>query len=264
MLNIDFIIENLDSSSYQTCNLELYSSIENKKDVKSFMENHIFAIWDYMSLMRALENNLRDNSVPWFPSNNGKNLKILYKILDEEEYTIDASGSVKSYFEMYLEAMEEIGANTSDILNILSHSKTINLIDEALNLTGMNIESFYYTRFIYTIIKSQKPHLMAIVFALSKELVSKVLILEDFCRKDFSNKYDKTLFLINKLKAVNSKNYNSNAFKLASDFIGEDPQKLMEAKRAALNCVRYRDLHIEGIARSIQKQKAVYFHEANC
>ena len=262
MSNIDFIIKGLDSVNYHTNNKDLVDSIENVEDARAFMENHIFAIWDYMSLMRALENKLRDDSLPWFPSNNGKSLKTLSKIVNEEEYAVDSDGSIKSHFEMYLEAMEEMGANTSDILNVLSHSRTINLIDEALTLSGTSMESSHYTRFIYTIIKSQKTHLMAIVFALSKEVISKVLILESLCKKDIIKKCDKTLFLINKIKAKNLKDFNTSAFKLASDLIGDDPQKLMEAKRAAITCIRYRTLYLEGVTRFIQKQKAIYFHQA--
>lgn len=49
---------------------------------------------------------------------------------------------------MFIEAMEEIAADTSDILNIINHSKYINLIEE-INLVNYNTDISIYNKYIY-------------------------------------------------------------------------------------------------------------------
>jgi hypothetical protein len=185
MSNIDFISKEKDSVDFRNQSLDLYSCIKTEDDFRVFMENHIFTIWDYMSLLKALENSFRNDSLPWFPSRNAKSLKTLHEVVCQEEFASDGKGEIKSNFEMYLETMEEIGANTSDILNVLSHARSIDIIQEALTLSNNNVESSYYTRFIYNIIKSGKPHLMATVLALSKETSFPSLFAENLKDQSF-------------------------------------------------------------------------------
>ena len=37
---------------------KVYNLIQNEEDLAIFMQYHIFAVWDFMSLLKALQNNL--------------------------------------------------------------------------------------------------------------------------------------------------------------------------------------------------------------
>ncbi|HXB12937.1 MAG TPA: DUF3050 domain-containing protein, partial [Bacteroidia bacterium] len=50
----------------QIINHKVYSVINDIEDLKVFMQYHIYAVWDFMSLLKALQNNLTCTSVPWF------------------------------------------------------------------------------------------------------------------------------------------------------------------------------------------------------
>ena len=93
----------------------LYNSMENLSDIKKFMEVHVYAVWDFMSLVKNLQMNLTCVSTPWIPSENSLTARLINEIVWGEETDIDKNEVAKSHFEMYLDSMNEIGANTNKI-----------------------------------------------------------------------------------------------------------------------------------------------------
>jgi len=84
-----------------------------------FMASHVFAVWDFMSLLKALQAQLTCVSVPWFPTRWPESRRFINEIVLGEESDTYAGRSI-SHFELYLEAMEECGANTAPIRNLLA------------------------------------------------------------------------------------------------------------------------------------------------
>ena len=42
---------------------KLYKNIDSIERIRLFMESHIFAVWDFMSLLKALQNGLTNTNV---------------------------------------------------------------------------------------------------------------------------------------------------------------------------------------------------------
>jgi hypothetical protein len=114
-MKIQNIIDHIKPSQKELVNHKIYSKISSLDDLKIFMENHIYAVWDFMSLLKALQVNLTCVRNPWTPSENAQAARFINEIVLEEETDEIKGGKVISHFELYIEAMKQIGADTSKI-----------------------------------------------------------------------------------------------------------------------------------------------------
>ena len=88
--------------------------------MKIFMESHVFAVWDFMLLLKQLQRKLTCVDKLWMPVKNGNTARFINEIVIGEETDIHPFGKGHvSHFELYLEAMEEVGANTRTIKNFI-------------------------------------------------------------------------------------------------------------------------------------------------
>lgn len=93
----------------------VFSCIKNMQDLQKFMEWHVFAVWDFMTLAKRLQQDLTCVTLPWMPNENSKAAHLINEIILGEETDSLPNGQVCSHFEMYLMAMTEIGASTDQI-----------------------------------------------------------------------------------------------------------------------------------------------------
>src|SRR3984957_13125791 len=98
----------------------LYASIKDLEALKKFTEQHVFAVWDFMSLLKALQQQLTCVRVPWVPVRNAATRYLINEIVTGEESDVDEAGRRTSHFELYLRAMKQAGSNTDAIQSVLN------------------------------------------------------------------------------------------------------------------------------------------------
>jgi len=166
---ISRIQDNIEPLRQQIINHKVYSEISELEDLQIFMEHHIYAVWDFMSLLKALQIKLTCTTLPWFPVGDAVTRQLINEIVAGEESDIDAEGNIKSHFELYLDAMEQCGANTKPIKNFLTSLQNGRDFDMAFELAQVPDAARNFVKSTFETIHSDKAHLQSSSFTFGRE-----------------------------------------------------------------------------------------------
>ncbi|WP_338732894.1 DUF3050 domain-containing protein [Mangrovimonas cancribranchiae] len=237
--NIQVIEKELAPLREQLNNHKLYSALTSLNDIKSFMEQHVFAVWDFMSLLKALQNKLTCTTLPWLPVKNPATARFINEIVLGEESDINELGEPKSHYEMYLEAMQQIGANTKNIAlftKILSEGHSVNKTLEFVNLEK-NTANFI--AFTFQVINTQQTHKIASAFTFGREDVIPDMFFQIINQsKTTNNSYSKLTYYLNRHIELDGDEHGPLSLKMIEELCGTDNQKwldVLETAKAALN-----------------------------
>lgn len=155
---------------------DVFTNLNTLDELRVFMEHHVFAVWDFMSLLKRLQEINVPHGSPWVPNSNGNVVRFINEIVMEEEsdqsYGSNGEG-YSSHFEIYLQAMKEVGASTSVIDDFLS-SVRVDGIEKALNKYIPN-PSREFMRYTFGLIERGKGHEIAASFAIGRESIVPIM-----------------------------------------------------------------------------------------
>lgn len=114
----------------------LYLAVDNIDKLKLFMEDHIFAVWDFMSISKRLQRDLTCLELPWTPVSDASLARFINEVIHCEESDEGLDGIPASHLELYLTAMNEVGADTKPFLIFLSAIKNQVSPEKALRECG--------------------------------------------------------------------------------------------------------------------------------
>lgn len=150
-------------------NHPVYPLIQSPEDLKLFMQYHVFAVWDFMSLLKTLQNNLTCTSVPWFVVGNAQTRYLINEIVAGEESDLDSNGHRMSHFELYLNAMKQSGADTTTIKTFIDALKQSESFERAFEASNTPQAAQEFVNYTFEVINSQKPHVQSAVFTFGRE-----------------------------------------------------------------------------------------------
>ena len=166
---IEKIQQEIEPLRQEIINHKVYGVINNTDSLKIFMQYHVFAVWDFMSLLKSLQNNLTCTSVPWFPVGSADTRFLINEIVVGEESDVDQDGVRTSHFELYLNAMKQANANSSIIETFIKELKQHNNLELAFEQANVPNAARNFVRFTFQIIQTGKAHLQAATFTFGRE-----------------------------------------------------------------------------------------------
>ena len=244
----------------QLLNHSLYEKIQTPKDLQVFMEHHIFAVWDFMSLLKALQSKLTNTNFPWYPIGNPEVRYLINEIVLAEETDINLHGNRQSHYEMYLDAMKKCGASTKTILKFMEqiqHGTDIYLIIAASDLP-ISVKKFI--KFTFETIYTNRPHVIAAAFTFGRENLIPAMfnsiitkIQQQFPEEDlrlFKYYFDRHIEL-------DEDEHGPMALKMLEELCKDDEQKWQEVEETSLKALENRIVLWDGIEEEIIQQKVI-------
>jgi hypothetical protein len=245
----------------QLAHHKLYESFETLDDLRNFMESHVFAVWDFMSLLKTLQRGLTCVNVPWMPSRYPVSRRLINEIVLGEESDIYGTRAI-SHFELYLQAMRESGACTLAIDELIAGLQRGQSWETALVRSAAPPAAQRFVRSTFTLIETAKLHVVAAAFTFGREDLIPDLF-RGFIRDQnaqLSGRLSTLRWYFDRHIEVDGEDHGPMALQMVSELCGDDPIKWSEAAEAAETALRARIALWNGIATSLNKREVALLH----
>jgi len=231
----------------------VYNAVSSIKDLQCFMAHHVFSVWDFMSLIKYLQSEIAPTKTPWTPHGDASVRRFINElVLEEESDETNIEGEFSSHFELYLRAMNEIGADTSAISNFI-HTINNKDIERALALPEIPSPSQSFTSTTFQFMQGNKPHQVAAALALGREHIIPCMFRSILQRIGVSEQ-DAPIFhfYLNRHIHLDEDFHAPLSLKLLNSLCGDDETKVEEAIDAAKSAVNARIVFWDGVLAAIK------------
>lgn len=234
----------------------LYKKISEIEDLRIFMEHHVFAVWDFMSLLKSLQQKLTCVTTPWMPVGSANTRYLINEIVAGEESDIDETGNRTSHFELYLRAMQQAGCDNSAIDSLFTSLKTGENIRAALSGDDIPVPVRNFVQHTFDVITNEPAHVQAAVFTFGREdlIPSMFISMVKEINKQLPGKVDVLLYYLERHIEVDGDHHSQLAYQMTADLYSENEQHWAEATEAVKKALQARIGLWDGILEAIKKQ----------
>ena len=217
----------------------VYGSLRDLSGLHKFMSLHVFAVWDFMSLLKALQRNLTCVDEVWRPVGDAASRRLINEIVFGEE-SDEVGGGVTSHFEMYVAAIRQCGGSTADIDAVLAK---VDAGEDVLRaLLGAPAPARRFATTTFEVVRSGSLPAIAASFTLGREDVIPSMFTE-LVRDLHSQGHADTTILIEYLERhveVDGEEHGPMAAQLLANVCGDDDDAWRRAEQAAVDALTAR------------------------
>jgi hypothetical protein len=237
----------------------VYAAVSNMDHLTLFMQHHAYSVWDFMSLVKYLQNQFAPTTTPWLPRGDGKVRRFINEIVLEEESDEglplkDGSVVYTSHFELYCTAMEEVQAGSSTAIKDFVHLVANNSLEIAMQDFDIPQAAKEFMTTTFGFIKSNKPHVIAAAFALGREHIIpemfRALLDTMNITKDQAAVFH---YYLERHIHLDADQHGPMSLRMLEILCDNDPIKIEEAHEAAINAIKARIKFWDGVLHAIQQ-----------
>lgn len=224
----------------------IYGRLNTLQDVNTFTENHVFAVWDFMSLLKKLQRDLTCVQVPWVPRGSQESRRLINEIVLVEESDELGDGYI-SHFELYVGGMEQAGSDIGPINDFLNLIRDGEEVLTALDAAKVPPAAAAFVATTWNLIENAPLHGLAAAFAFGREdLIPEMF--DQVIKIDDQNGRLATFrdYLARHIE-VDGEQHTPMAMAMLADLCGDDKTKWDECAEAVVTALRARVALWDGI-----------------
>lgn len=220
----------------------LYDQLADPARLRRFLEHHVFAVWDFMSLLKVLQRELCGTQIPWTPPRSAAAARLINEIVTGEETDLHPAGGYASHFQLYREAMREFGADTWPVDQWVQALRQGTALAEALDNPGIPAGSRRFMKTTFALIESGDLPRIAGAFALGRE----ILIPDMFRRivqglnQELGGGLTSLLYYLDRHIELDGGAHGAASEELICELCGSDPVAWRQAQEGALTALEAR------------------------
>lgn len=219
-----------------------YKKIKDLEGLKKFTQVHVYAVWDFMSLLKSLQIALTSVSIPWVPVGSANTRYLINEIVLGEESDVDENGKRISHFELYLEAMRQMNADTSGIQNVIQAIHQGMSIQDAIECSDLPLQVKEFLNFTFSTAMHAPAHIKASVFTFGREdlIPSMFHQLLEQLYSEVPEQVSIFKYYIERHIEVDGDHHSQLAIDMVTELCGDDENKWKEATEAAKQALQVR------------------------
>ena len=235
----------------------IYLNIRSLTDLHIFMQYHVFAVWDFMSLLKSLQRNLTCIDVPWVPKGSANTRYLINEIVTGEESDVDESGKRTSHFELYLNAMIQAGADVQSVIKLVTAVSRDMPLHDALSDSTIPKGALDFMQNTFGVINTGAAHTQAAVFTFGREDIIPGMFMS-FVKELNKQTHDKVSifqYYLERHIEVDGDHHSILAYQMTVELCGDDPARWQEATVAVQSALNARIRLWNTILAEIQNQR---------
>ncbi len=249
-------------------------------DLRKFAEIHVWCVWVMMSMLKAFQVELATKeTLPWIPSSDGRKKEKLARMVNEmalryQYWVVDEkTGKTTTNFEMYLQAMAQLGCDSAEITSFLSFlhkSARCGLpcaasMEAALRFCAMPRGVAGVLRYCFALIQSRQLHRLAASFAFVRNkssVVSALLATLDKARAEEGQDFDLYRRWLERFAGLLDHNFAPLAFQILVELCGDDEAKWREVEQTAAESLQVQRIFFDDVYNELIFKKPILEYES--
>lgn len=232
----------------------IYEEVNSLERLRAFMREHVFAVWDFMSLLKRLQRDFCGTQLPWMPPAYPDLARFINDIVVAEESDIDGQGGYASHFDLYLAAMDQIGADTQPIRRLLTELQAQTPVDAVLDQLPINEETKAFVRFNLQLAEQGSTGEVAAAFCYGREDIIPEMftrLLAPLAKQNFDS--ERFRYYLQRHVELDGDTHGPLARKMVAILSERDAQAKTQSLAAGQRAIEMRILLWNGIQKQIHK-----------